>query len=380
MTAVVLSFNRQEAMRKQLLFFQNKPIHLILADGSEEDWGSGKSGSFGRMTWEYFRISGENSFRDRFNKAVDMVKTECMLFIDDEECILWTGIEKALQFLIQNPDHSCAGGRVARIYLGGKGKPPQSNRLSIGDWNDYSSDFELLEDAPQVRLKNLIVAGRTANIYYQVVLTKYIKEFVVKVRERSFVVPYIGSWEILLCGFLITRGKWKMGGYPFWFRYGGSVVSASRPPLVMTETDAREVARLLRIWSEEIIDWSAASNRYRKFELEFISILMATYGSPKAQKFGANGKYLRVQQFLPKHFLLIMAKCRNQFKFRLFELLPSLYEILIPTGVERLSKYARLNSGGDVRIAEDLRKMEQIWTNYPLGISESRFREEVKNS
>ena len=72
-------------MRKQLLYFGNKPIRLVLADGSIEDWGSGKSGSFGRMTWEYFRISGENSFRDRLNKAIDMVETEYMLFIDDDD-------------------------------------------------------------------------------------------------------------------------------------------------------------------------------------------------------------------------------------------------------------------------------------------------------
>lgn len=366
-------------LRKQLLYFANKPIHLVLADGSKEDWGSGKSGSFGHMTWEYFRIPGENSFRDRFGKAVNMVKTEYMLFIDDEECILWTGIERALQFLVQNPDHSCAGGRVARIYLDGKGKPPQSNRFSIGDWNNFSSDFELLEDAPQERLKSLIRAGRTANLYYQVALTKYIKDFAVKVNEKNIAISYRGSWEILFCGFLTTRGKWKMGRYPFWFRYGGSVASASLHPLFMSEKDAKDVAQLLRNWSETIIDWSANSNQYRTFEFEFISILLAAYGSQKTQKFQANRRYLHIRKFLPRHFILFVVKCRNQFKFRLFELLPSLYEKLYPTGVRRVSTYARSYFGGDIGIYEDLQKMEQIWTKYPLGISESRFSKESIN-
>ena len=97
-TAVIVSFNRQDVLRRQLLYYANKPIHLIFADGSDDDWGSGDSGSIGEMTWEYFRISGYNSFLKRLVEAVHHVETEFMFFIDDEECILWTGVEKAVEF------------------------------------------------------------------------------------------------------------------------------------------------------------------------------------------------------------------------------------------------------------------------------------------
>lgn len=63
------------------------------------------------------------------------------------------------------------------------------------------------------------------------------------------------------------------------------MASASLHPLFMSEKDAKDVAQLLRNWSETIIDWSANSNQYRTFEFEFISILLAAYGSQKRRNF-----------------------------------------------------------------------------------------------
>ena len=49
------------------------------------------------MTWEYFRISGFDSYVERKVTAVYKVKTEFMFFLDDEECILWTGVKRAIE-------------------------------------------------------------------------------------------------------------------------------------------------------------------------------------------------------------------------------------------------------------------------------------------
>lgn len=80
-TAVILSYNRQDALRRQLLYYANKPVHLIFADGSDDDWGTGEWGSIGAMTWEYFRISGFDSYVERTVTAVYKVKTEFMFFL-----------------------------------------------------------------------------------------------------------------------------------------------------------------------------------------------------------------------------------------------------------------------------------------------------------
>ena len=112
-TAVVLSLNGQNYLRSQLAYYAHKPIHLILADGSETDWSSGSNGIVGDMTWEYFRFSGDGTYFIRLNEACLRIKTPYVILLDDEDCTLWTGITRAIDFLEVNPDFNSAGGDVA---------------------------------------------------------------------------------------------------------------------------------------------------------------------------------------------------------------------------------------------------------------------------
>ena len=75
-TAIILSIKKHAELRRQLLYYANKPVHLVLADGSSDDWSSGNCGSIGEMTWEYFRISGPKTYLKRLAEASRRVQTE----------------------------------------------------------------------------------------------------------------------------------------------------------------------------------------------------------------------------------------------------------------------------------------------------------------
>ena len=60
LTMVCLTYNRQSFAKRQLLYFADKPVNLIIADGSEKPWSLGTNGNIGQMNWCYFNINYRN--------------------------------------------------------------------------------------------------------------------------------------------------------------------------------------------------------------------------------------------------------------------------------------------------------------------------------
>jgi len=375
-TAVILSYNRQDVLRRQLLHYANKPVHLIFADGSDADWGSGDSGSIGEMTWEYFRISGWN-FIDRYRKAVSKVETEFMFFIDDEECILWTGVEKAVEFLKRNPDHSCAGGRVGRASVGGIGKRPLSKSFSVADWSYFSSSFDLLHDDFRLRLQSLVIENRTANIYYQVHRTELVKKFAETFDEKILELKYLGTTEILFCCFVISHGKWRMDNYPYWFRYGGSTAAPLGTPKYLSDETANETAvYLLRLVEDKFQTVKLQPNK-DEFKDLLVRDFLRVHGDHGTKTNSINPKKRLRQKLLPRKALFKLARFKQYLKINLFEIYPTMYERMFRGEATRVKTYSKLFAGGNKNVEKELFVFEDIWSRFPNGLSNSKYEQEL---
>lgn len=368
MTAVIVSYNRQDVLRRQLLYYANKPIHLIFADGSDADWGSGDSGSIGEMTWEYFRISGW-SYIDRYRKAVSKVETEFMFFIDDEECILWTGVEKAVEFLRQNPDHSCAGGAVLRASKGLSAKRFQPRSFALSTWHNFNSSFDLTDSDPISRICKLNNEGRTANIYYQVHRSKIVNAYGQKIVNFDFIEKYIGTLEIIFTSFVIKHGKWVKDEYPYWFRFGDSVSSPNKLPRYMSAKDCEEVTRLL-IEGDSLDLCDSTSS------LQLVQVLQKTYGEVGILE-RVNRKIPIYKKMLKGKPLNLLARMRKVFKVYLFEVFPVFFELKYPDEAMRVKTYATRYAGGSKEVMADLAKFEDIWSRFSNGLSQSQYEQEL---
>ena len=367
-TAVIVSYNRQDVLRRQLLYYANKPIHLIFADGSDDDWGSGDSGSIGEMTWEYFRISGWN-FIDRYRKAVSKVETEFMFFIDDEECILWTGVERAICFLKANPDHSCAGGRVATANW-------VNRRLWVDRLGHHSSDFSFLDEDPIARMSKMIKTNRTANLAYQIHRTTIVKKFAELPLDDDFKHIYWGSMEIMFTGFVIAHGKWIRGGYPFWFRYGGSIVPPSTVPNFMSVDEATEIVEW---FNRAFIDTYLGVNSVHEKTLltkDLHETLLGSYG-----EFASLPKRIRNKRKIDRNFKWLVSVIQRQSKYSIKKLrltfLPEAFEKKYPDEAMRVKTYAVRYSVGSQEVVADLAKFEDIWSRFPNGLSNSEYEQEL---
>jgi glycosyltransferase domain-containing protein len=342
---------------------------LIFADGSDDDWGGGCAGSIGKMTWEYFRISGYDSYIKRFVEAVRRVETEFMFLIDDEECILWTGVEKAVEFLKQNPDHSCAGGAVLRASKGLSAKRFQPKSFALSTWHNFNSLFDLTDSDPISRICKLNNEGRTANIYYQVHRSKIVKAYGQKIVNFDFIEKYIGTLEIIFTSFVIKHGKWVKGEYPYWFRFGDSVSSPNKLPRYMSAKNCEEVTRLL-IEGDSLDLCDSTSS------LQLVQVLQKTYGEVGILE-RVNRKIPIYKKMLKGKPLNLLARMRKVFKVYLFEVYPVFFELKYPDEAMRVKTYATRYAGGSKEVMADLAKFEDIWSRFSNGLSQSQYEQEL---
>jgi len=368
-TAVIVSYNRQDVLRRQLLYYANKPIHLIFADGSDDDWGGGNSGSIGKMTWEYFRISGYNSVLKRLVEAVHRVETEFMFFIDDEECILWTGVEQAVEFLRQNPDHSCAGGRVEIANS-------VNRRMRVDRWGHWSRPFSLSDEDPIARLISLNKAKRTANLFYQIHRALTVKDFYKRLPDFDFSAKYLGSVEIMFTGFVTLHGKWTRGDYPFWFRYGGSIAAPSTVPNFMSVSEATEI---MEWFDQAFIDIFLRVNSVDEETLitkDLHETLLGSYG-----EFASLPKRIRNKKNIDRNFSWLISVIQRQSKYSIKKLilmlLPGAFEKKYPDEAMRVKTYATRYAGGSKEVVADLAKFEEIWSRFSNGLSQSQYEQEL---
>ncbi len=369
-TAVILSYNRQDALRRQLLYYANKPVHLIFADGSDSDWGSGESGSIGEMTWEYFRIPGFGSYLTRLQIAVKHVETEFMFFIDDEECILWTGVEKAVEFLMKNPEHSCAGGRADIMEI-------SRRTLAIRPWGYWAEPFSLLQLKGSDRLEAVCSQYRTANIYYQVLRSSDVQCYVEVIDQNlSIENRYSGFLEIALSGYLTLVGKWQMGTYPYWIRYRALVKhSWDSSPDCLSTADAKYLASIILKSSE------LQAKRDKKLvpendQDELVKVIERHFGQQTLKRsFPSN--HLMFKPHWHKGVKKRVLKRLIKFSKVLFSFAPSVYEFFYPRGLKRMSSFAKTYSKADPRVLKDVETVKVLWTRFPHGLSNSQYQQEL---
>ncbi len=98
-SVVILTCDRQDFVRRQLLYLSEFAVPVIVADGSEKAWEHGECGSLGLATWEYFQLPGLSSYSRRLVEPVNRVKPEFITFADDQDGHLGTEIRQAVQTL-----------------------------------------------------------------------------------------------------------------------------------------------------------------------------------------------------------------------------------------------------------------------------------------
>lgn len=346
-TAVILSLEKPDFLRSQLLYYANRPVHLILADGSDRDWGSGKAGTVGEMSWEYFRISGPNTYWLRMQTAITRVKTQYMLLLDDEDCILWSGVVRAVMFLENNQSFSSAGGLASFAAHLGK----RMGLITAPRFNEY----ELSHPDGEVRLTQLLRDRRPAHLYYQIHTTKNISALVNEIVKLPPSVELASTVKYIPV-FLALTGMWKADSHLFLIR---RTTKSKREPRnyqveSFSEADSRRMATTVSRAAAEL----AEQTHWMKPKEVTESITGIIHGRYKT---------FRIQG--ETHHKTWRQRVATRLLFPLFDHFPRIYGLIRRNGLRTTRDYADTLNCGSNDVQKDLHFVEQLWISHPNGVA-----------
>ena len=248
LSIVCLSYERQRFLRRQLLYFADRPVHLIFADGSKEAWTLGNNGSIGAMRWTYFHIPGPNTYPERWQRATRLVTSDYVCMMDDADVMVWSGLARAISFLDANPNCVYAGGRVGRFVRRKEG-------WRFFNYEHWTSLYSLNSSSSTQRLLDILSNRRTANLFYVVIRSDTFKYLVdITAQTRYYYNP---ASELIWSGSLAICSPYQIGNYPFWLRGDepsvSGTISASVKRTEWTElTHPQELATFKRVLSTEL--------------------------------------------------------------------------------------------------------------------------------
>lgn len=348
-TAVVLSLNGQNYLRSQLAYYAHKPIHLILADGSNLDWGNGSNGKVGDMTWEYFRISGDGTYFVRLNEACQRIKTSYVILLDDEDCTLWTGVTNAIDFLELHRDYAAAGGDVAFATK-------YSRRLGLVTSSRYQP-IDIAQDEPYERLNTLLANRKSAHIVYQVLRTDVLVAYARSLVELPPTIP-LGFAGRSFSWFLALSGKWRSTNNPYSIRRQSPRASATRESPNQSFSYELAIELSVRILQAQTNLLRGSYKFEGESQIKTLAGMMLNYYSKV-------DVYYKTSQSIFYRFLGEMSAVW------IFNYFPAIYERFRASGIRSTCRYTKINDGdqAESRIKNDLIALEQLWLRYPNGLS-----------
>lgn len=357
---VILSFERHEFLRRQLLTYADRPVHLVLADGSKRIWSHGVAGSVGQMTWEYFNIGGYGSYPQRLAEACYRLSTRYMCLLDDQETIFMSGIARAIAQLETHPYQSCAGGRVAStVQIAG--------HIRLVPYQRWSSHWSLIDDDPIARFRAVTSQERTANLFYQVVRTSDMLDFVDDM--STFKNGYSSAIEIYLASCLALSGKWEMGAYPYWVRNGGSLTRPATEHAHLATLDAKDIARRL-VELREARSSRRPATEPPDIDGDSISTqLLAVWGASSVLAQGRSVPFGQVRARRGKE------RAKRELGKILRANAPNVYRRLSDRPEPDLSfaEYAMTYAEGSPSVLLDMLRTQGIWQGFPDGVTESAW-------
>ena len=355
-TLIILTYQRHDFIRRQLLYYASYAVHLIFADGSDERWEHEDKGVINGMSWDYIYFPGYDTYRERLHLALEKVDTDYVCLLDDQECILWSGLIAAINTLENNPDHSCAGG-LASIY--------DSSNHNLTAWKGFSK-LDLTHSDALNRFSKIVGPEHlSANLVYQVMRVSDLNNFSRNMRNHTG--NSTATHEVALSGFLALKGKYLSGQYPYWIRNGGTVPVPEDFEVIITRDEIKRLAsKLLDMLN---FNRSGESNNFISIE-NLIAAIEIGWG-PSSKWALDSKKYLQGIRSHNKSIVQMLRTISSSFiKTRTPQIYQAYKTYKRPqiNGVYSFLEYAKLYSNNSYEVIRDLLLLEIIWKSFPNGI------------
>jgi hypothetical protein len=214
LTYLILSFNRQNYARRQLLSLSSSSSQAVVIDGSPVEWGSGNLGAIGALNWEYRHIPGEFNYLERMRMGLNLIESEYVCLLDDQDMYFPSSHMEAIQELKSlGSKFSCIATKPGRSFS-------FDEIQQYCHWGHWTKELNFQDEFACQRASNLLDKRRTANLYYAPIKTELLKEFLRQIeitinKEQYYV---WGFAENALAIFLASKGHIGFSKRVGWLR------------------------------------------------------------------------------------------------------------------------------------------------------------------
>lgn len=208
-TILIPTFERPSRIWAQIQSYENFPLRMLILDGSHR--AVYKSGSYISKYARYFSNPGQDTFFERLLQGINLVETEYMLFLDDEDYISVSGIRKCCEELINSLDlQSACGLAFSTDY--------STLSTKVQKWGKWFDGLDLSGDKPLERVEECLKRDRTANVFYALHRTSGL----IPLARSKVWYDQRYSWsstpEFVITLFAMLTGGHKQISFPFLFR------------------------------------------------------------------------------------------------------------------------------------------------------------------
>jgi len=220
--------------------FIKLPYKIFIADGGKTNLFNqyiNKNLTNLNLNIEYFRYDHEKNFTDYYKKSYDVlskVKTSYVLICSDDDFVVPSGIEQALNFLKNNNDYSSARGEILGIKF-----YKYSNQEKT-----YGSDYEIITHSSQVSTnlehenieERLFSHLRNYQItFFDIHKTKDLQfayQKLLKLNPKVYILH-----EFITSGFTVLKGKVYRGDFSYLIRDHGPSGTTYNEKKFITQLD-----------------------------------------------------------------------------------------------------------------------------------------------
>ena len=184
LTIIIPSYNRLGYLQRQLAFWADREVAVIAIDGSEEPL-SGVDEVAANITYRHLK----KSLTQRIAEAAEMVRTQYVVMLPDDELYVPSALEASVRFLDEHPDYaSCKGLCVCfrrNLY---------TSKVESTSNNDGLRGYQVVAATPCERIEEHLFPYTIASIY-AVQRVEVFQKFAELLRFDTFYSCAAG-WEI----------------------------------------------------------------------------------------------------------------------------------------------------------------------------------------
>ena len=208
-TIIIPSFQRKYYLKKNINYWKNSKVKIIILDGSKEKLQFENCDSYQNI--KYLHLPKKNLF-ERLGLASQLIETEYGILCCDDELYLENGLLACVEELEKNKDLSCAMGRVLCFrYRGNKKK-----LVGFSGYNQFKN-YYLNYDDPLQRVKMHMANGMGRPTMYSLTRSIYLRE-ILRLVSKSNQFPCQQTYELQSDICLAYYGKIKFVEKLTWLR------------------------------------------------------------------------------------------------------------------------------------------------------------------